>query len=325
MAFDLSIIIPVYNVSNYIEECLRPLSNIQDLTFEVIVVNDGTKDNSIEIAEPILKQLPHYKIINQENRGLSAARNSGMKEARGKYLFFYDSDDFINAEVFNQFIKEALLSSVDIACGQGSIFKSSGTKKIKKDTIRRTLDITDGISYFNMVLRANEYSAIVCINLYKRDFLNSNSIFFTEKIIHEDEEFSVKCLAKAKNVKYFPFDFYNYRFREGSVTKSVGHKYNNQNGINSFIQIISNIEAIAFATNVKKERDFYYQSLSRFYVEILRRIQFQKSTFEEQEIEWKKIITKKKYHALPFKYRFKCLRLKTKSYFNAFFIKNLES
>ena len=103
---DLSIIIPVYNVEKYIEKCL--LSCIkQDISYEdyeIVVVNDGSPDNSITIVERIAKDYSNIRIINQENQGLSGARNTGMKHAKGNYIWFVDSDDYIEENCLGRIV-----------------------------------------------------------------------------------------------------------------------------------------------------------------------------------------------------------------------------
>ena len=98
--FDISIIIPVYNTGKLVEKCLLPLLKLDDDSLEVICVNDGSKDDSLEILREINEQFPKMKIINKENGGLSSARNCGLEVATGKYIFFLDSDDWLDIESF---------------------------------------------------------------------------------------------------------------------------------------------------------------------------------------------------------------------------------
>ena len=95
----LSIIVPVYNVQDYIERCLTSIinSDLERIQYEIIVVNDGTKDGSMLVVNDYLKKYEHIKVFEQENQGLSSARNTGMAHAVGKYIWFVDSDDYIDS------------------------------------------------------------------------------------------------------------------------------------------------------------------------------------------------------------------------------------
>ena len=105
----ISLIIPVYNVQEYIEKALQSVVNQTFKDFEVIIVNDGSKDQSVEIVKKFIRKYDNFRLINQENQGLSGARNTGLKEAKGEYIAFIDSDDFIE----NNFLEELYNLAVD--------------------------------------------------------------------------------------------------------------------------------------------------------------------------------------------------------------------
>ena len=126
----ISVIIPVYNVEKYIIECIESIINQTFKDIEIIVVNDGSKDNSIKIVEEYLSD-KRLKIINKENRGLSSARNKGMKIARGEYIYFIDSDDFINEDVLEVLYKNLESERFDIIFSNFSFYNDK-TKKEKK-------------------------------------------------------------------------------------------------------------------------------------------------------------------------------------------------
>ena len=108
-ALKLSIIVPVYNVEKYVEKCLESLCGLK-IENEIIVVNDGTKDSSLEIVERFKENHKNENIIiiSQENQGLSEARNNGLKAAKGEYISFIDSDDFVDTENYEKFINEVI-------------------------------------------------------------------------------------------------------------------------------------------------------------------------------------------------------------------------
>jgi len=118
-ALKLSIIIPVYNVEKYLEKCLNSLCGLK-IENEIIIINDGTKDSSLEIAEKFKKNHKNENIliISQENQGLSEARNNGMKIAKGEYISFIDSDDFVDTGNYEKFVNEVIKDNVDIGIGR---------------------------------------------------------------------------------------------------------------------------------------------------------------------------------------------------------------
>ena len=112
----VSIVVPVYNVENFIRDCLDSLVNQSFKDMEIIVVNDGTKDNSMQIVEEFADKDSRIVIVNQENQGLSSARNTGMKYIHGEYVTFVDSDDWVNSEYIGNLYRAIIENNADIAC-----------------------------------------------------------------------------------------------------------------------------------------------------------------------------------------------------------------
>lgn len=224
---DLSIIVPIYNVEEYLAECLKSLYKISSLRYEVILVNDGSKDNSYKIMEEFKNLYPNKTIIiNKENGGLSSARNAGLRAARGKYISFIDSDDFIDTDEFEKFVIEGIKSRLDIAVGNmryyvpGRIGEPLFRAKRIKD-----LDVVTGVDFlWNLFQAPKCYREEVVDDIYRRNFLIKNNLFFNEEIVHEDSEFTTLAYLKAKKVKYIDKAFYFYRQREGSIMNKVSEK-----------------------------------------------------------------------------------------------------
>jgi glycosyltransferase involved in cell wall biosynthesis len=224
---DLSIIVPIYNVEEYLAECLKSLYKISSLRYEVILVNDGSKDNSYKIMEEFKNLYPNKTIIiNKENGGLSSARNAGLRAAKGKYISFIDSDDFIDTDEFEKFVIEGIKSRLDIAVGNmryyvpGRIGEPLFRAKRVKD-----LDVVTGVDFlWNLFQAPKCYREEVVDDIYRRNFLIKNNLFFNEEIVHEDSEFTTLAYLKAKKVKYIDKAFYFYRQREGSIMNKVSEK-----------------------------------------------------------------------------------------------------
>lgn len=216
----LSIIIPVYNVEKYISKCLDSVIGIPvDSDYEIIVVNDGTKDNSmIVVAE--YERTPNLRVINQSNQGLGAARNTGLRYATGDWVYFLDSDDYINPTAFAELFNKAKDNeSIDIITGdycyvyRDSVEKGRYVINIKEDLILSGNDFL--INHYHSV------NTMVWRSIYRKTMLIDNSLFFTEGAYHEDVNWTPKCIAAAKKVYYSPVPFYYYLIREGSIVQSA--------------------------------------------------------------------------------------------------------
>ena len=114
---ELSIIVPVYNVEKYLEECLNSISRIKDINYEILIVNDGSPDNSQKIIDEFCKNNIRAKSFIKENGGISSARNYGLKRAKGEYIWFVDSDDFVDANEFEKFYSRIDKKIYDIIIG----------------------------------------------------------------------------------------------------------------------------------------------------------------------------------------------------------------
>lgn len=238
----ISVIVPVYNVEEYIEECIESIVNQTLKEIEIIIVNDGTKDNSIKKIEKYFSD-PRIILINKENGGISSARNAGLKIARGEYISFIDSDDFIEPTML-----EDLYSNSEEAEIVFSNIINYDNKTKKKTYSKRKLVFGNNInsgSYFW------SYSPISTLNkIYKRDYLKKINLTFIERIIYEDVNFIIEAMFLAKEVKYVDKYHYNYRInRIGSImttTNSNRKKVENTDfnllTINSLEIIIDKIE-----------------------------------------------------------------------------------
>ena len=217
----LSIVIPVYNVENYIQECIESILKIDEKNMEIIVIDDGSKDQSINIVKTFDDS--RIRIIYQQNRGLSGARNTGLKSAKGKYIYFIDSDDFIqNQEAFIHMVEMAEKNELDCVIGNGYYYWDvSKKRKIYYEDKKPKESIISNIEdYILDSLKNDYYQDMVWLNIYKKDTLIQNHMQFSEGHYHEDVDWTMKFLLTAKKIGFFDADFYMYRQREGSITKN---------------------------------------------------------------------------------------------------------
>lgn len=217
----ISVIVPVYNVQDYIVECLESIM-LQDLKgIELIIVNDGSTDNSISNIENIINNAGNIHLINKVNGGLSSARNTGLLHATGEYVLFLDSDDYLEKDFLYKLYNEAIEHDLDIACGGNTKFYADNTiyPRIRTELLCQGT-VTSGQKFLLDQLNYNDYNMEVWDDLYKRSFLLENNLFFVEGLLHEDEEFTPRALLAAKRVKLVETYGYMYRQREGSIMSS---------------------------------------------------------------------------------------------------------
>lgn len=212
----LSLIIPVYNVEKYISRCLLSCVN-QDISkddYEIIIINDGSTDKSIKIIERIIYNSINISLITQVNKGLSEARNAGLELAKGDYIWFIDSDDWIKENCLSQLCQS--LSNIDIlALGY---IESYENESLNKNHLL-DVNVNSGKELFmcNFFQNAQFY-------IYRKDFLIDNSLRFFPGIYHEDFEFTPKMLYYAEKVKVYKTPVYYFFKRPNSITTSFNPK-----------------------------------------------------------------------------------------------------
>lgn len=229
----LSIIVPIYKVEKYIRRCLESIfrQGLNDDVFEVIIVNDGTPDRSMEVIADIIQQHQNITVINQENQGLSVARNNGIEQARGEYILFIDSDDLLIDNTLPYLLDKALSSQADLVVAdfvkmcdeqiaqfdhnQGdrlfdvNLFNQKPVPLIVQDKSGRELLIQD----------LNPWQCYVWRTLYQREFLNRNHLRFIPHICYEDIPFTHQCYVKADRCLRVNWQFIIYRKGHESITK----------------------------------------------------------------------------------------------------------
>lgn len=213
----ISIIIPAYNVEKYIGECLLSIIKQTFKELEIIIINDGSTDRTEEIIKLFMKD-KRIKLISQENQGLSNARNKGISIAKGEYIGFIDSDDWIDKNYYEELLKTISKYKADYAIA--SVLKHKKFYKKynvlhKKENIAISLKDKIKISEDRTHRLFNVWN-----KLYKKDFLLSNNITFPEGRIFEDTTFNIKAIFYAKKIVTVPKVKYHYRQRTNSIINS---------------------------------------------------------------------------------------------------------
>lgn len=227
----VSFIVAAYNVEKYIEKCLRSIMEIKSKNIEILVVNDGSSDRTKAICESLAKEDERLKLVNRVNGGLSAARNTGIKESKGEWISFIDGDDWLVSQ-----IEEKLLNSVDekydiLYYGFRKTFTEDECKIVRNKSLKVLKEydvqkIRKGILDIDSCLYKeylDDYVSPHCApaKLYKRSLLINNNFFFDEEVKWaEDILFNFKVLGSVKKALWLPDIIYNYRMQADSITHS---------------------------------------------------------------------------------------------------------
>lgn len=233
-----SIIIPVYNTSRYLPECIDNVLRQSFKDYEVLLIDDGSTDGSADICDQYAKKDERIKVIHKENGGLSSARNCGIEQACGEFLLFLDSDDFwIDEDALRKIYQESLRVDSDVI-----IF---GMKKYNQEENIYTRGIQDGTdcpekNLLTFLAKKNLFFASACDKAIRREFLNKKNIFFELGQLSEDIEWCIKLLYHKARISVLFENFYAYRQHvAGSISSSVSVKH-----LNDIYNVISKYEGV---------------------------------------------------------------------------------
>lgn len=222
----ISFIVPVYNVEKYLEKCIESIVNQTIDSKEIILIDDGSTDKSLDICYKYRKIYNNIKVISKENGGQSSARNMGIGIAVGKYIQFVDADDWIDDRCGEVFYKLCEENNLDMIRGKYHILFE------EKNEILEPLDISnfkylnksiESREYFSQCIKEGCYEVTPILGLIKREFIIMNKLYFSEGLKMEDHEFTMKLLTKNEKSKVMQvdYDFYTYRRRQNSTTTTA--------------------------------------------------------------------------------------------------------
>lgn len=220
----VSVIIPIYNVEKYLAECLDSTVNQTLKNIEIICVDDGSPDRSADIAAEYAKKYDNVKLIRKENGGLSSARNAGLDKARGQYIYFLDSDDYLERNALEELYGKAVAEDLDMLFFNSTPFFES--KKDKRNNAsysnyyKRKGDysgIRTGQAMLTMMLKNQEYLSSACIEIIRRSLIEKNGLRFYDGIIHEDNLFTFQCTILAQRVSHVDREYYHRRLHNDSI------------------------------------------------------------------------------------------------------------
>lgn len=232
----ISVIIPVYNVEQYLEECLESVINQTFKDLEIICVNDGSTDNSLSILEKYAQKDKRIKIINKDNGGLSSARNAGLNAATAEFVSFLDSDDYLDITAYEK-INPYLTNDMDLLCFGLETFNDFSEEQKAIDENYYKINREGNYQINNEIRMTTNVSA--CNKIFRKSIIDKYKLYFLEGYHFEDYPFYWCYVFLIKNIYFVKDKFYKYRRREASISFNTFNKQNTK-----LLNMLYNVEAV---------------------------------------------------------------------------------
>lgn len=305
----VSIIIPIYNVDKYLHECLLSVINQNYEPMEIVCVNDGSTDRSVEIIQEFTLKDKRIRIINQDNQGLAVTRNNGIKASTGEYLFFLDGDDIMPPNTLKMLCDRVINDKMDFICFNAQCLyedkllrNTSMEKYLRRD---HEYGRTTGKQMFLEMMEFNDFCDNACFMFIRREWLNSKNVLFYPHILHEDCLFAFQCFVLADDVQHINQEGYLYRLRENSIMTTQNNFEHFYGRLVCYINIMKYIMAcneeeeyiqnmLIFADCVKYSCLNYWNSISDLEKDKIKTLSFLEKYILD-EIKPKKVFDERNY------------------------------
>lgn len=223
MDIKVSVIVPVYNAEQYVGRCLEFCVNQTLDKIEIIVINDGSTDNSLNIIKEYANKYENIVVKSIENSGLSVARNTGLTLAKGKYVYFCDSDDWMEPDCLEQAFSYAENYGLEIVSLDADMISDASVPELVNYSYSRfdRIDASQIYTGKEFVEKYQEIERVTAwLHFIKREFLERNHIVFLPDVIYEDNKFFMDCMSQASRVRYLPHELYHYCIHQNSIMTS---------------------------------------------------------------------------------------------------------
>ncbi|MCT7530916.1 glycosyltransferase family 2 protein [Aliarcobacter cryaerophilus] len=248
----ISIIIPVYNTEQYLVQCIDSILNQTLKDIEIILINDGSTDNSYKILQEYKKKDSRIVLINQKNKGQGKARNVGIKIAKATYLAFVDSDDFISPLMLENLYLKIIQDNADIVkCAFTRVHKDGSNTNENSKPINPNKE-----DFFKTILSI-DYLSIFPNGIYKKELFVKNNLFF-KKMLYEDAELLFKIIYYSENISYIDDILYFWRKTDNSTSRSIGKKQ-----IDDIFKVIE--LTYKFLKKYKLNKKYKFEFLQRYF------------------------------------------------------------
>lgn len=248
---DLSIVIPIYNVEKYLNECLDSVVNQKLDNYEVLLINDGSTDRSEKIIDEYVKKYKFIKKINKTNNGLSAARNTGIELAKGKYIAFVDSDDYIEHNMMSRMLNMAKDNEADIVICDIEMFED-GTNKVlgrietyNDESDNKIITNVDAVKMYLM----QKITGHAWNKIYKRKLFVDNEIRYNVGKYYEDMYPTLRLLDTSKKIILIKGAYYKYRQSPNNITSCSSEKH-----IQDYVDSI--LSCIEYIKNIHSDKEY---------------------------------------------------------------------
>lgn len=246
---EISIVIPTYNAEPYLVRCLTSClkQNLSPSQYEIVIINDGSKDGSLAIAEEMAQKHPNIHVYSQKNQGLSMARNNGLKKTTGEYVWFVDADDWIEENCLSDILKTCKDNKLDMYSFCAADVKEG--KQKRRFNYKFENSLITGMEVINYAF----FPPCAPFSIYRKDFLVDNGLSFYPGIFHEDSEFQPRAYFMAKRVMMTDEVFY-YVYHSPN---SIGRSYNPKKAFDQLV-VMERLHSFMHANNVNL-KGFHYR------------------------------------------------------------------
>lgn len=280
----LSIIIPAYNSGQYLERCVSSCErqNISEEKYEILIVNDGSHDNTLDVAEDLARKYGNIKVLTKENGGSSSARNMGLDHAEGHYITFVDADDCLLPDKLNVLLSAVVENHLDVCFYSMKVMKADGSSV---EGLRNPL-LQDNIYSGEEAILAGLLPSSACCIIYSKELLDRNNIRFNTNIIFgEDTFFSFQVFLKSKRMMNTNICAYIYKFNPQSVSKRQDNQINKE--IKKWEDSFQFMKFVETQSDNKENSKMLRQQLKEYYISL--HLGFLKSMIDSKILSYKGI------------------------------------
>lgn len=249
----ISFVLAIYNVETYLGECIESIVS-ESGNYEVLLIDDGSTDGSGTICDEYERKFQQIRAFHKKNGGLSDARNYGLLRAKGKYVFFVDSDDFLPQGSTKKLLDIAAEKEADVIVWNTSVVDEKNRAieycngKYRHPALKETREYLPNEFIETQLNKEKDFPRTVWLGMYKRQFLVSECLWFEKGILHEDELWTPQVYLKANSIFYINEELYCYRIRQNSIMNKMDKNYSRN--LKSIIYIYNTLP-ILFDYNVK--------------------------------------------------------------------------
>ncbi|GEN51442.1 glycosyltransferase family 2 protein [Alkalibacterium pelagium] len=262
----VSVIVPTYNVERYVEDCIDSLLSQTYSNIEIIVIDDGSKDATVYLLNQYKDKIK--LIAHDNNQGQGARRNEGLTLVSGKYIYFVDSDDWIEPETIEEAVDQLEKTDADLVRFNGKVFYEGDAALVKEGRYDFSSQL-DHQHVYNQeeALQKNRqtYSASPCLYLVKKSLIDDYSLMFLEGVLHEDEYFTTKLFTLTQTMTYLDRTFYHRRYRVAS-TMTENTNLHKVRSFDSYLEVFAELETLYHSGNLTEtQKGFVKRQLLSIY------------------------------------------------------------